>query len=377
MASATSGVERHIHGRDVRDGASGRVGLSCNAFRHSGGLERYAMDLVRGLSAEGVEPVVFARRFDHSLPEFRLVEPHRIAVNWLPGKLRDYYFSWNLRRARRVENVNVLIGCNRVDSSEIAICGGTHRGYLRASGRPLKAFDRAQIALEQRQYDQAQFVVAHSRLMRDELIELYGVADQKIRLLYPPVDTQRFTPVDQATRADLRRRFGFSDDEVVLLFPSSSHMRKGLPLIEAALHETSLPIVVAVAGRAPERTSSRIRFIGYTKNIEDWYRAADYSILASNYEPFGLVGVESALCGTPIILSSNVGCSEVLSGDASIVFLPGDLDGLRQALAQAVEMAASAHRIPPGRASIGYDPGVAPHVDALLDLVAQVRVRSR
>lgn len=377
MASGTSGVERHIHGQDVRDGASGKIGLSCNAFRHSGGLERYAMDLVRGLGVEGVEPVVFARRFDHSLPEFRLVEPHRIAVSWLPGKLRDYYFSWNLRRARRVANVDVLIGCNRVDSSEIAICGGTHRGYLRASGRPLKAFDRAQIVLEQRQYDQAQFVVAHSGLMRDELIELYGVANEKIRLLYPPVDTQRFTPVDQATRADLRRRFGFADDEVVLLFPSSSHKRKGLPLIEAALHETNLPIVVAVAGRAPERTSSRIRFIGYTKNIEDWYRAADYSILASNYEPFGLVGVESVLCGTPIILSSNVGCSEVLSGDASIVFLPGDLDGLRQALARAVEMAASAHRISPGRASIGYDPDVAPHVDALLDLVAQVRVRSR
>ncbi|WP_267478893.1 glycosyltransferase family 4 protein [Paraburkholderia saeva] len=351
----------------------GKIGLSCNAFRHSGGLERYAMDLVRGLSAEGIEPVVFARRFDRSLPEFRLVDPHRIAVNWLPGKLRDHYFSWNLRRARRAENVDVLVGCNRVDSSEIAICGGTHRGYLRASGRRLKRSDRAQIDLEQRQYDEARFIMAHSRLMRDELIELYGVADEKIRLLYPPVDTQRFTPVDQATRADLRRQFGFADDEVVLLFPSSSHERKGLPLIEAALRETTLPVVVAVAGRAPERTSSRVRFIGYAKNIEDWYRAADYSILASNYEPFGLVGVESVLCGTPIILSSNVGCSEVLSGEASIVFAPGDVEGLRQALAQAVDSAASADRMPPGPVSISYDPGVAPHVNALLDLVVQVR----
>ncbi|WP_429258033.1 glycosyltransferase family 4 protein [Paraburkholderia sp. GAS334] len=354
----------------------GKIGLSCNAFRHSGGLERYAMDLVRGLDASGVEPAVFARRFDRSLPEIKLVEPHPIAVNWLPGKLRDHYFSWKLRRAKRAANVDVLIGCNRVDSSEIAICGGTHRGYLRASGREAKASDRLQITLEQRQYDQAQFVVAHSGLMRDELIELYGVAEEKIRLLYPPVDAQRFTPVDQVTRANLRRQSGFADNEVVLLFPSSSHERKGLPLIEAALRDTALPVVVAVAGRAPERTSSRIRFIGYAKNIEDWYRAADYSILASNYEPFGFVGVESVLCGTPVILSSNVACCEVLSGNASIVFAPGDLDGLRRALAEAVETAADRRRTPPGQNSIGYDPGVAPHVDALLDLVAQVRSRS-
>jgi hypothetical protein len=62
-------------------------------------------------------------------------------------------------------------------------------------------------------------------------------------------------------------------------------------LIEAALRDLDLPVVVAVAGRPPERTSQRLRYIGYVNAIEDGYRAADYTILASSYEPFGLVGV--------------------------------------------------------------------------------------
>jgi glycosyltransferase involved in cell wall biosynthesis len=352
------------------------IGVSCSALRRSGGLERYAMDLVRGLHAAGVRPACFARRFDLSLPESRLVDVHRINVSWLPGKLRDRYFSWRLRGARRAAGVDVLIGCNRVDSSDIAICGGTHRGFLRASGREARASDRWQIALEQRQYERAQFIVAHSKRMQDELIELYGVPHEKIRLLYPPVDAQRFARADPAARAQLRQQFGFAENEIVLLFPSSSHERKGLPLIEAALKEMALPVVVAVAGRAPERTSAQIRYIGYAENIEDCYRAADYSILASNYEPFGLVGIESVLCGTPVIFSSNIACCEVLSDGVKIVFPPGDIDGLRRALATAVERAQGAARKPLAPDAIRYDPGVAAHVDALLALAEQVRARS-
>jgi len=350
-----------------------KIGLSCNAFRHSGGLERYTMDLARGLAAKGLRPAVFARRFDKSLAETALIEPHRISVSLLPGKLRDYYFSWRLKAARRAAGVDVLIGCNRVDSSEIAICGGTHRGYLQASKRPMRTSDKRQIELEARQYDRARYVVAHSRLMCDELMKLYGLPASKIELLYPPIDSQRFTPVDQAVRLKLRQSFGFKDDEIVLLFPSSSHERKGLPLIEAALRDTALPVVVAVAGRAPEQTSGRLRYIGYAKQIEDCYRAADFTILASSYEPFGLVGIESVLCGTPVIFSANIACSEVLSDEALISFEQGSVESLQRAFATAVERVKNNDaRIADPAGAIRYDPSVGAHVDALLALAERV-----
>jgi glycosyltransferase involved in cell wall biosynthesis len=352
-----------------------KIGLSSNALKHSGGLERYAMDLVRGFAAAGIELAFFARRFDMSVPESRMVEGHRINVSFLPGKLRDLWFSWRLRRARRAARVDVLIGCNRVDSSEIAICGGTHRGFLRATQRAQKRSDTWQIALERRQYEQSQVIVAHSQLMHDELRELYGVEETKIRVLYPPVDGARFTPVDAVRRAELRRKFGFADHEIVLLFPSSSHERKGLPLIEAALRDTSLPVVLAVAGRPPARTSERIRYIGYVKDIEDGYRAADFTILASKYEPFGLVGVESVMCGTPVIFPSSIGCCDAIADHAKFVFTPDDEADLRATLARAVE-GRLAGPVPLqselARQAVLYDASVAGHVDALLALAGRI-----
>jgi glycosyltransferase involved in cell wall biosynthesis len=352
-----------------------KIGLSSNALKHSGGLERYAMDLVRGFVAAGIELAFFARRFDMSVPESRMVEAHRINVSFLPGKLRDRWFSWQLRRARRAAKVDVLIGCNRVDSSEIAICGGTHLGFLRATGRPEKRSDTWQIALERRQYEQSSMIVAHSQLMHDELRELYCVEEAKIRVLYPPVDAARFTPVDAARRAELRRKFGFADHEVVLLFPSSSHERKGLPLIEAALRDTTLPVVLAVAGRPPARTSERVRYIGYVKEIEDGYRAADFTLLASKYEPFGLVGVESVMCGTPVIFPSSIGCCDAIAPHAKFVFAPDDEADLRATLERAVQQRlaeAPQEQADVARGAVLYDASVAGHVDALLALAKRI-----
>jgi len=349
-----------------------KLGICANALKHGGGFERYAMDLARGLAARGIEPAFFARRFDTALPEFGLVEPHRIGVSLLPGKLRDHWFSWRLRRAKRAAGVDVLIACNRVDSSEIAVCGGTHRGFLRAMGRKPTRADRWQISLESRQYANARVVIAHSPLMLDELRSLYGLPDEKTRLLYPPVDSARFSCVGNDARLALRRRFGFADDEIVLLFPSSSHERKGLPLIEAAVRELRLPVVVAVAGRPPERTSERIRYIGYVKNIEDGYRAADFTILASKYEPFGLVGIESVMCGTPAILAANIGCCEAIAPQWRFVFSPGDASDLRTVLERAVASMRTDRDQRLSTHPTGYDTGIAAHVDALMAMAVDI-----
>ncbi|KND55145.1 Glycosyltransferase [Candidatus Paraburkholderia kirkii] len=344
-----------------------RIGISANALKHSGGLERYAMDLVRG-SAAGFDgnqkPAFFARRIDMSLPESRLVEPHRIAVSLLPGKWCDGYFSWALKRARRKAKVDVLIGCNRVAGSEIAICGGTHIGFLRATGRREKRSDTRQIALERRQYAQADVIVAHSDMMRDELRRLYGIDSAKIRVLYPPVDGARFSAVDATGRVRLREQFGFKPDEIVLLFPSSSHERKGLPLIEKAL--AGVNVVIAVAGRAPEKPAANVRYLGYAKHIEDAYRAADFTILASSYEPFGLVGIESVMCGTPVIFPVSIGCCDAIADHAKHVFKPGDADDLRRTVLEAIEARRGGARV--SGEAVRYDADVASHVSALIEL---------
>ena len=159
----------------------------------------------------------------------------------------------------------------------------------------------------------------------------------------------------------------------------ASHERTGASNQDAWLAPrgpfAATPIVVAVAGRKSTSADARIRYIGYVKDLEQAYRAADFTILASKYEPFGLVGVESVMCGTPVILSDNIGCCDAIAEHAKSVFKAGDVDDLRATLARVVQSRrrkASGTPAELARDALRYDAAVASHVRSLLELAAQV-----
>lgn len=343
-----------------------KLGISCHMLKYGGGTERYAMDLVRGLHAEQLLPTFFARRLDTLIPEYAMVEPCEIATHWVPGKMRDALFSLLLSRQKHKFNINVLIACNRTTVSDIAICGGTHRGYLNATQRPAKLNDKWQIRLETKHYRHAKIIIAHSKLMAKELTEYYSIPANKIEVLYPPID-DRFSPVEPAKRQTLREVLGFPSDKFVFLFPSNSHGRKGFNLLENYFSQTDLPIVLAVAGRPVKSTHPNIQFLGYRKDIENVYRAADFTLMPSHYEPFGLIGIESALCGTPVILAENVACGEVLQPQAKISFHHGDPASLDKAIKTALQQREAMQKalIQPTN-SINYDTRIKTHVRRLL-----------
>ncbi|MEO8836198.1 MAG: glycosyltransferase, partial [Caldimonas sp.] len=174
-------------------------------------------------------------------------------------------------------------------------------------------------------------------------------------------------PRDDAERAALRRRFDLPDDRAVFLLASTSHRRKGLGPLAAFFANTDLPATLVVAGRPLGGSPANVRWLGYCRDIESLYRAVDFTVMASSYEPFGLVGIESLLCGTPVLLAAGVGCAEVIDAGARIDF------GAEQALGDAVRAAVAqwrtdTHRIDVPSRVLDYDPSVAVHVDALLAL---------
>ena len=350
------------------------LAISNHGLRNSGGIERYAMTLVRGLHAQGLRPTVIAKAFDRALPEYAWVVPVQTSVKAAPGKLRDLFFDWRIGRVKRRLGLYPLIGCNQTRWSDIGICGGTHPGFLAAMGQAATWIDRRKIALERAHLEASRTVVAHSARMRDEAVRYYGIDPARIALLYPPVDGERFSVVDPAERARLRAELGLPADRAVFLLASTGHKRKGLDRLVDFFSRTDLPATLVVAGRAMQGSPRNVRHLGYRSDLENVYRAVDYTAMASLYEPFGLVGVESVLCGTPVLLAAGAGCGEVIRAPAQVPYAldqPGSLDA---AVALAVaRWQAGAHRLAAPTTLLGYDPRVAVHVDALL-AIAQALV---
>lgn len=319
-----------------------RVAIACHSFRLDGGMGRYVLILTQGLLDLGYKVTVITKKVDHTIPLVNEIEYIQIHTKLIPQKLVDHYFNWRLGQICATKKFEFVISCNRNAFSSIGICGGTHIGYLQAIGKKAGISDQWQINLEKKFYKNCRLIVAHSQRIKEELIDLYGVSTEKISVIYPPFSVENFSQPSNQLREQLRTEFQFSRDQIVFVLPSAgNHYVKGFDLIAEYFSKSSLPILLVVAGRPIPSGYKNVRYVGFQKDMEKLYQAADFTILPSRYEAFGQVGPESVACGTPVVFSKAVGSSEVISKEAKIVFDWGVKNDVSTAIKRAVNWAQS------------------------------------
>lgn len=295
-----------------------RVGVTCNSFAQSGGMEKYALGVIEALIELGHKPIVFCKKADKNIPVYKDCEVLICPFKWLPSKLRTAYFSQWLIKIRQKVKVDCVIGCCQGGGQEIVACGGNHIGYLNAMHRAPRFWDTWTINAEKRQYEMAKVVVAHSDMMRRELLEFYKLPKSKVTVIYPPQELSVRTGI--VDKIVLRKKLNLPIDKKLFLFPSSSHKRKGFDLLKQYFSNTKFDECLVVAGRPIDGQYKNILYIGFVNNMVELYQACDYTVMASLYEPLGLVPIEGICCGTPAIVSSMCGCRECIDQEAVKTF---------------------------------------------------------
>ena len=163
-----------------------QVALIARTAKRKGGTETYLFDLVRGFRQGGHAVDVFtAVDGKRSAAREAGATVHVSPVSLVPSAIRPWIFRAALRTRFDRHRYDLTISLARLNGQDLAICGGTHRGYLQATGRTAGLRDRSEIALEERCYRESGLLVAHSTRMRQELIELYGMPPAKVQVIHP------------------------------------------------------------------------------------------------------------------------------------------------------------------------------------------------
>jgi glycosyltransferase involved in cell wall biosynthesis len=330
-------------------------------------MERHAATLAGSLVELGHRVVFYACRADPALAATLGVELKVLPVKRFPRKLQSFRFFRQVDRVRKLSEGS-QITLTRVRVRDGVICGGTHLGYLKRARKLAGPYDWLQTWMETQAYAEARVVISHSDLCTDELVRWYKLPPAKIATLYPPVDDRFTPPLDEDQRTTYRRRLGLPLDKIVLLFPSMGHSRKGLQPVCEALKSLAEEVVLAVAGKSIGSAKwPFVQYLGYVEDMVQAYRAADFTILGSNYEPFGLVGPESILCGTRLIFEQNIGCLSAIKPEFVSTFSVWDPKSIRRAVADAVGLVRQGpHHIANPHAALRYDPSAAKHAEDLL-----------
>ncbi len=195
-------------------------------------------------------------------------------------------------------------------------------------------------------------VLTDSEFVRQEVIEMFGVAPDRIRAIGLGASAA-FRPMQPMETQGVMSRLGLVHG-CYLLAVGTLEPRKNL--VSALRAYAALPrpmqdrLPMVLAGMkgwhtdaleremAPLVQSGRLRVAGYLER-EDLGRltaGATALVYPSLYEGFGLPPLEAMACGVPAIVSNGGSLPEVV-GDAGMIVEPQDVDGLRAAIWQMIE----------------------------------------
>jgi len=173
------------------------------------------------------------------------------------------------------------------------------------------------------------------------LQRLYDTPAERISYVVPGVEHALFSPGTQSAARDAVAL----DDRPTVLFVGRIQPLKGVAVATEALgrmknKDAQLVIVGGPSGLEGQQELARVhdaidRYglhdrVRFEKPVphhllSSWYRAADICIVPSRSESFGLVALEAAACGTPVVASS-VGGLRTLVGHGETGFLVAGRD---------------------------------------------------
>jgi len=182
--------------------------------------------------------------------------------------------------------------------------------------------------IEHQAYNTADGIIAVSKQMKEDVVEAYGVAPEKVTVIHNGIDPEFYKPI---FNDNLLKEYGINPAIPFVLFVGRITRQKGISqLIEAANYFNKNCQVVLCAGApdTPEIEKETQELISTLKSSRDGvilisemlprekirvlYSHARVFACPSLYEPFGIINLEAMSCETPVVGSAVGGIPEII-----------------------------------------------------------------
>jgi glycosyltransferase involved in cell wall biosynthesis len=325
-----------------------RTGLLVDALApHPGGIGRYTWELCKGLAARDDVAVSFIAhgRLIHDpsalLQSAHLAERSRIR-RWIDrGKYRS------VLRDALIHGPNYFLP------------DGVERGVITAHDLSVFRFPETHPVERVRQFekrfqhslDRASHIITDTETVRQEMIEAFGLAPQRLSAVLLGVDPS-FRPIDAEAVDRELAGWGLQSGSYGLCVSTLEPRKKIAELLRAweelprAIRDR-FPLVLA--GGAGWRNETLLEAVdrgvaaGWLKHLgfvdesvmPALYAGARLFIYPSIYEGFGLPLVEAMASGVPVLTSDRSCMPEVCAGAARYID-PDDISGFQRAIEEAL-----------------------------------------
>ena len=298
-----------------------------------GGAEKYLVTLSRELAKMGEEVHIFAHTSDE--PPHPGISIHPVPMIPFISPLKNLSFALNARSELRKVSSDIICSLSRGFYHDIfRISDGLHLYHMRQRYphtiqylfKQASPRHRVLLSLEKKSLTQPGLkkIIANSRLAKTQVMEFYGISEDKIEVIYNGIDPALFNPsVKEKCHTFLRDTLGIRREETVILFVAMDLERKGLSFLLKALsqvREKKFKLLVVGkpdSGRYQKLAeklmlTDKIKFAGYYPQVEDIYGLGEILVLPTLYDPFSNCCLEALACGIPVITTRQNGAAELI-----------------------------------------------------------------
>lgn len=288
---------------------------------------------MRALRTEGASLTIVTRHWPGG-EEFSplICDPFYLGSLW-----RDWSFARCVCDSLQKHSFDLVQSHERIACCDIYRAGdGVHREWLKQRRRVLgqlgklgvamNPYHRYALAAEKKLFQSPTLkaVICNSRMVKEEIKHYFGLAEEKLHVIYSGVDLEAFHPgLSTLHRIRVRSQYNIPEDAVLYLFVGSGFERKGLHTLLQAMTKISPASHLMVVGKDKhlERyrnlakslgLASRVHFAHGQTDPKPFYGTADAFVLPTLYDPFPNTALEAFACGLPVVTSTKSGAAELV-----------------------------------------------------------------
>ena len=273
-----------------------------------GGAEVYLSRLAKALKVEGIK--------------YQIV--NSIFPSFLPSWLRIILFNFQVCLTKKNK---LYFSLERIVCPDVYRAGdGVHKVFLNIENKSkLNPLHPIYLFLEKRCFNNAKFIIANSNMIKDEIIDTYGIRPNKIDVVYNGVESKTIN--HESSFKKLSKEFDIDKNSSILLYVGSGFKRKGVEeFLEIIAKLKNQSVKAFIIGKEKNleyyqqlskdlKIDKTVIFTGPRADVDDFYTISDIFLFPTRYEPFSNVVLEAMSYENAVFTTRQNGAHEILTDE--------------------------------------------------------------